>query len=391
MLQKKGVRVVSVSEPISDDIYGKLMERFLEWDAQFYSERLSEEVKRGISEKLARGEPTVPPPLGYVMQDGKYYPDTDTGKDKIILEIFTRFAEGEKLREIAVMLSQRGVRTRYGNLLDNRQIEYILRNPCYIGKLRVYKPGQKKPINRRINCGEFEIIDGIHAPIVPLELWEKVQARLDEQKKRYPKHSRQDQPIEYMLKGLLRCSSCGGGIAMASAKSGKGKISTVQCCNYSRGTCHESHASTMPKLESALFAGLHKALKNQDFTILPKESTNTEVEDRPDYDKLITIEKRRLERAREAYLNEIDSLEQYKSNKESIEKKIADLKALQSAERTPAAVDFDALSQKVVDVIDFISKEEATPQAKNEALRTIIEKIVYEKSSENLAIYFRSE
>lgn len=391
MLQKKGVRVVSVSEPISDDIYGKLMERFLEWDAQFYSERLSEEVKRGISEKLARGEPTTPPPIGYVMREGKYYPDTETGRADVAHNMFRRYANGDKMRAIAVWLIQIGIRTRHGNLPDVRFVKYVLRNPCYIGKLRVRKSDAKGLKNRRVGPDAYIIIDGIHDPLVSLELWDTVQSMLDEEERRYLKHARKEQSVEYMLKGLLRCSSCGGGIAMASAKSGKGKISTVQCCNYSRGTCHESHASTMPKLESALFAGLHKALKDQDFKILPKESTNTEVEDRPDYDKLILIEKRRLERAREAYLNEVDSLEQYKGNKESIEKKIADLKALQSAERTPAAVDFDALSQKVVDVIDFISNEKATPQAKNEALRTIINKIVYEKASESLAIYFRAE
>ncbi|MBR5188163.1 MAG: recombinase family protein, partial [Clostridia bacterium] len=274
MLEKKGVKVVSVSEPISDDIYGKLMERFLEWEAQFNSERLSEEVKRGIAEKIARGEPIVPPPFGYIMKDGTYYPDEESGAANTVREMFELYENGMKMREIAVRLGERGVRTKFGNPPDNRWIEYMLRNPCFVGKLRYSTDGTRLISKRKYDGDNVLIVDGHHKPLISMELFEKVQQMLDNQKKSYPKYAKRDQPIEYLLKGLVRCSSCGSTLAMASAMSGKSQIRTMQCCNYARGSCHTSHSITMRKIEAAFMEGLNHAIETNHFVIVPKEKKN---------------------------------------------------------------------------------------------------------------------
>jgi hypothetical protein len=221
-----------------------------------------------------------------------------------------------------------------------------------------------------------------------MELWEKVQKMLDDQKKAYPKYAKRQQPVQYMLKGLVRCSSCDGPIAMASAVSGKSKVRTMQCCNYSRGSCHTSHSVTMPRIETAFMQGLKKALGEKEFTInpkTPKKSAPSEV----DYDKLIAVEERRLARAKEAYLAEIDTIEQYGQNKKEITERIADLKARQNKEIFQE-IDVDAFAKKVAGVVEFIERDDVTETAKNEALHTIIEKVVYEKAKGNLAIYFHN-
>ena len=51
MLKKSKVDVISVSEPIADDAFGSLIERIIEWMDEYYVIRLSDEVKRGMSEK----------------------------------------------------------------------------------------------------------------------------------------------------------------------------------------------------------------------------------------------------------------------------------------------------------------------------------------------------
>lgn len=386
MLEKKGVKVVSVSEPISDDIYGKLMERFLEWDAQFYSERLSEEVKRGIAEKIARGEPIVPPPFGYLIKDGKYYPDEESGAADTVREVFELYASGMKLREIAVLLGNRGVRTKYGNMPDNRWIEYMLRNPCYIGKIRHCLDGTRSVSKRHYSDENVLIVDGHHKPLISMELWEKVQSMLDIQKYAYPKYAKREQPVEYMLKGLVRCSACGGTIALASAVSGKSQIRTMQCCNYSRGACHTSHSITMPKIETAFMEGLQNSIDQKIFMISPTKPRKR-TSDQIDFDKLIAVEERRLNRAKEAYLAEIDTLDQYKQNKEAITARINELIAKRD-NINEKEIDIEAFARKVADVAEFIKREDITPSAKNEALHIIVEKIVYEKAADNLVIYF---
>ncbi len=173
---------------------------------------------------------------------------------------------------------------------------------------------------------------------------------------------------------------------MSSATSGKAKTRTLQCHNYSRGQCRVSHSVTMPKLEAAVLEGLEMALGAKQFNILPtkpKKATPTEI----DYDKLIEVEKRRLARAREAYLAEIDTLEVYKRHKTETEARIKELEAKRDKGNVEK-IDIDSYTKKVAGILEFIKSDEVSPTVKNEALHTIIETIVYDKANNNLAIYF---
>lgn len=383
LLKKKDVSVKSVSETIPEGIYGSLIERIIEWMDEFYSINLSTEVQRGFAEKISRGEPTCNAPYGYEMKDKKYYPHKT--ESKVIKEIFERFARGEKQRAIAISLNAKGVRTRQGKQTENRWVDYILNNPVYIGKLRLSKDNLRAVSKRDYTNENIIVADGIHEPIISMELWETVQAKLKQQKRNYPKHSRQDQPVDYMLKGLVRCSNCNSTLA-ATAIAKKSVNRSVQCCNYSRGSCKESHSITLPKLEEAFLLGLKEAIGNQSFLIEPKkvEPTQNDV----NYDQLIYLEQRRLERIREAYINEVDTLEQYKENKAKIEAKIDSLMSAKDRVETPK---FDAsnLAKKVENVYEFLLNPTISAKAKNEMLHTIIDKIIYDKKGSHLAIYFK--
>ena len=387
LLQKKGVTVISASEPIPEGHFGTLIERIIEWMDEFYSVNLGVEVMRGMTEKATRGGPNVPPPFGYIMRDKKYYPDEEGGTAAIVREIFERYANGEKQRAIAMDLGERGVRTKHGKKPENRWIDYILRNPVYIGKLRWSLDGARAVSKRDYENENIMVIDGHHEPLISQDLWELVQSMLDSQRKAYPKFSRQEQPIDYMLKGLVRCSVCGSTLAV-NGYSGKNKTRCLQCCNYSRGSCKTSHGITIPRIEEAFVSGLRDIAKTKQFTIVPKEPKKSD----PtviDYDKLIAVEERRLERAREAYLAEIDTIEQYGQNKKEITARIDDLKARKSKDAT-VEVDMDVFAEKVLSVIELLEREDVSAAAKNEALHTIIEKVVFEKAKNNLAIYFHA-
>lgn len=386
LLRKRDVTVVSVSEPIPEGHFGTLIERIIEWMDEFYLVNLGVEVTRGMTERFSRGEPVVPAPFGYINGEKTYLPDEESGKADIVREIFQRYADGERQRIIAVSLGERGVRTKQGNVPDNRWVEYILRNPAYIGKLRWSSDGVRAVSRKDYDNEKIIVVDGHHEPLISVELWDKVQKLLDEQKKKYPKYAKRQQPIDYMLKGLVRCSVCGSTLACNGTKSGKTQASCLQCCNYSRGSCHTSHSITLPKINTAVIKGLKEALEDKQFTIsptVPKKSAPNQV----DYDKLIAVEERRLARAKEAYLAEIDTIEQYKQNKKEITERIDDLKARRDKE-VVTELDVDVFAKKVAGVVEFIERDDVTESAKNDALHTIIEKIVYEKAKGNLAIYF---
>lgn len=385
LLSKHNVSVVSVSEPIPEGPFGSLIERVIEWTDAYYLVNLSGEVRRGMTEKVSRGEPTCAPPMGYIMRDGKYYPDEESGKADIVREVFTLYANGVRQREIALVLAEKGIRTRNGKKPENRWVEYILRNACYIGKIRYTTDGSKAVSKGKLDNESIMVVDGNHEPIISMELWDKVQRMLDDQKKAYGKYAKRNQPIGHMLKGLVKCSACGGSLAVCGY-SGKAKVRCLQCCNYSRGSCRTSHNITLPRIEAAFVEGLKEAIGNKQFNIVPskpKKSDPTAI----DYDKLIAVEERRLARAKEAYLAEIDTIEQYAQNKKEITARIDDLKSRREKD-TEKEIDIDVFADKVAGVVELIEREHITVEAKNEALHHIIEKVVYEKAKGNLAIFF---
>lgn len=388
LLRKNGISVVSVSEPVPEGPFGSLIERIIEWMDEFYSINLSAEVQRGMAEKATRGEPNTAPPFGYYMKDKAWFPDEEAAE--IVREVFRRFVAGEGMRSIAVDLGKRGIRTKYGGMPENRWLDFMLNNPTYIGMIRWSLDGTRAVSKRDYHNENIMIVQGQHEPIISTELWEAAQERLKELKIKYPKYGRKEQPAEFILKGLVRCSSCGGTLA-AHGYSGKEKTRCVQCCNYVRGQCHTSHSITIPRIEAAFIAGLEEAVKVQAFTITPKAPQKNKDADAPDYDKMIALEERRLERAKQAYLAEIDTLEQYKQNKEQITARMEEIKELKRKNGADPAETINpaAYAKKVAEVIEIIKSENVTPQAKNEALRNIIEKVVYEKANNNVAIYFQ--
>lgn len=390
LLRKHGTSVISVSEPVPEGPFGSLIERIIEWMDEFYSINLAAEVTRGMTEKASRGEPNTAPPFGYYMKDKKWFPDEESGAADIVREVFTRYASGEGMRAIAVDLGNRGIRTKFGGRPENRWIDYMLNNPSYIGMIRWSLDGTQAVHKRDYHNESVMIVPGQHEPIISAELWEAVQKLLAAQKKMYPAYAKKDQAVEYMLKGLVRCSSCGSTLAASGVTSGKSKARSLQCCNYQRGTCQTSHSITLPKLEAAFIAGLEQAYNTENFTIAPKAPQKNKDADAPDYDRMIALEERRLERAKDAYLAEIDTIEQYKQNKEQITKRIEELKEKKNGAEPTVTIDTAAYAKKVAEVIEFIKREDVTPQAKNEHLRTVIEKVIYEKANQNLAIYFHA-
>ena len=195
-----GIEVVSVSEPIGEDKMSILIEAMIEAMDEYYSINLAEEVRRGMTQRAKAGRPNTYAPIGYRMQDGAYIPDPDTAP--IVRKIYEDFVGGRGLLQISHELTALGVRSRFGNPIDNRGIKYILRNPVYIGKVRWTPTGR----TRRVWDNPDTItMDGGHEPLVPCELYDQAQTMLDERERRHGRYAREDGK-PFALKGLVRCS-----------------------------------------------------------------------------------------------------------------------------------------------------------------------------------------
>ena len=55
MLRQRGIRVISITEQVSDDAAGRLVERVIEVIDEFQAETISDNVKRGMRELAQRG------------------------------------------------------------------------------------------------------------------------------------------------------------------------------------------------------------------------------------------------------------------------------------------------------------------------------------------------
>ena len=382
MLARSGVEVISVSEPLADGPFGSLIERIMEWMDEYYSIRLSGEVKRGMEEKISRGEAGYSPPYGYMVEGKRFVPDPEQAE--VVRRVYQDFLSGVGMLTLARRLAAEGVRTKFGNPPDNRFVEYMLKNPTYIGKLRWSHDGRGY-YERNMGTNENTYLtDGQHEPIIDQELWQAVQDKFSRDDKGRQKYQRREQPVEWMLKGLVRCSSCGSTLVY-----GGGPCPFMQCHKYSHGHCHTSHALSVAKANRLVTEYLRASAESMNFPTVP--NANVPKPTSPDYDHLISVERVKLRRVLEAYESGIDTLEEYAAKKQRILDGIAALErnaAESSAASAGKELDPVAFQQKVLHVLDVIEDPASTEASKNEALRTILSYIVYDKPSLQLQIYF---
>ena len=381
MLRRKyGIEVISITESIGDGKMSVITEAMIEAMDEFYSLNLAEEVQRGMTEKASRGEPVSKPPFGYSMKDGKLYPNSDA---EYVKKAFIDYANGKGTKTIAVELSALGCRTQRGNPLENRFIDYMLHNPIYIGKIRWSRSGRLAAA-RKFNSDERMTTDGKHDPIIGQELCEKVQDRLHEVKKRYPKYQRPEQKNWYMLKGILRCSNCGATLIRVINKD---EFASFQCHNYARGRCLISHSIGEDKANRLVIKSIEDAARTLDFRF--EENKREITEKSTDYEKLLFIEKRKLEKVKTAYEEGVDTLEEYKENKRRLTETINKLEVMVSSEEKPKTkYNKKNYSKKVIDVLNILRSSTASEEEKNSALRSIIRRIDYIKPEGELRVYF---
>lgn len=379
LLRKNGVEVISISEPLSDNPFGGLIERIIEWMDEYYLIRLSDEVRRGMTERATRGQPNVAPPFGYRMKDGKY--EVFEPEAILVRQIFKMFVAGDNIRKIASYLNNLNVKSKFNNPMDNRGVEYILNNPCYIGYVR-WNPHGKSASKRIYNNPDDILKKSNHEPIISEELWKKAQEKLSIRNRIKQKYMREDpENIEYSLKGLVKCNSCGSTLVYSKANNG------LQCHKYAKGVCDISHFISLPILEAMIIEAMKKAVNETSFNIMQQEKNP--ISSDKDFDKLIQLEELKLERARNAYQEGADSLNEYKTAKAKIRKQIQKYQEqkLQAQART-SNLDIKKFSNTVTNVIELMENPEVSAELKNQALKTILEKIVFYKPDRRVELYF---
>jgi len=384
LLKKQcGIDVISVSEPIIDGPFGSLIERIIEWMDEYYSIRLSGEVRRGMMEKFSRGEVVTSAPFGYTVSDGIFVPDPE--RASIVKGIFEDFLAGTGYVEIAQRLNAMGIRSRRGKPFENRTVRYILRNEVYAGMVRFSGSG-KHDYNYN-GTPENALVKGKHEALISLEMYEAVQQRIAGLVSAYPPKAKTAQPgSKNMFRGIARCSSCGGVLIQTYSS---GTHPGLQCRNYVGGVCKESHSITLERFTEAFLQKLEEDFSNEHIDILidsPETKKDTEK-----IEAAIRRENARLERVAEAFQAGADTLEEYKKYKAEIRERIdqlrAELEEITAADEKHTPAEF---IQKWRDAPALLRSPELSAEEKNGFIRQFIRKITFDRKANMLNIFYHA-
>ena len=159
--------------------------------SQFYTDNLSEEVKKGQKEKISQGHLPTKPPYGYktIGEKGKKIHIIDEKNAVLMKKVFEFYATTNySLKKLAITMFDLGMQSPHGKQYSVSRLADMLNDPFYYGKLRW---------NGTIYPGKQE-------PIISKDLFDQVQLTL--KSKSTPKYSKH----LYLFKGLIRCEECKG-------------------------------------------------------------------------------------------------------------------------------------------------------------------------------------
>jgi site-specific DNA recombinase len=203
-----------------------------------YVNNLSEEVRKGQTEKAKQGIWPSCAPIGYKnqLEDHTIIPDPEEAP--LIKKSFELSATGQySLSRLKKELCKSGLRSRRsGKELGKEAMRRVLTNSIYYGLFY----WAKKPYQ------------GKHTPLITKQLFEKVQEQMGyKQKPRLTKH-------EFLFSGVLKCAHCGCSITADQKRKDSGKVYNYYKCTNGKGHCEHVAYLREERIEESFILGLQK-------------------------------------------------------------------------------------------------------------------------------------
>ena len=209
-LKDNGVKLLSATERIPDTPEGIIVESLIEGMGQFYSEELSQKVRRGMNESRQKGQFTGGFLIyGYKIEEKKVVIDHE--KAEVVRYIFEQYSLGVYVKDIIDVLTERGIYNR-GKPFARNTVYNILKNEKYSGIYR-YKD---------------QVFENIYPAIVPMDIFERVRAKMNANK-----YGKRSTDVIYLLRQKIRCGYCGQPISAETGTSETGVVRRYYKC-YSR-------------------------------------------------------------------------------------------------------------------------------------------------------------
>lgn len=162
--------------------------------AKNYTDNLREEVRKASDTMLRKGIWPNKTPMGYIRDKSQHYSPVqpDPVRSPLIERMFTLYDTGEwSVHRLADQLYEEGLRTKMDRKIHSSHIHLMLKDPFYVGQMLF----------------EGKLWDGVHEPLVPHDLFERVQRRIKRPDGGVGAalHNRHD----HLFRGLVFCEGCG--------------------------------------------------------------------------------------------------------------------------------------------------------------------------------------
>ncbi len=315
-LKKNGVKVVSATEVISEGAEGIILESVLEGYAEYYSADLSEKVVRGMTENALKcmfNGGSVP--IGYVI-DAEQHFQIDPLTAPYVLDAFKLYNEGKTIIQIRDYLNSKGLKSARGGEMNFNSVQHLLHNRRYIGEFK-YR--------------DIVVPDGIPA-IVPKELFDTVQEKLEKNKKAPARHKAED---DYLLTTKLFCGYCGAYMCGEAGTARNGTVHHYYKCVSVKKKRNNCHKKTVRKqwIEDIVVTETMKLIMDDKFVesaisfvmdLQERENTDLPLYEQQLYEANIAINNM-LNAIQQGVFTKStkERLEELEANKEEIEKRIA--------------------------------------------------------------------
>ncbi len=405
------VRIITLSEGEVNNLHIGLKGTM---NALFLKD-LADKVRRGLRGRVEQGKSGGGITFGYdVLKSFDTNGEKVTGERTVntkeaavIRRIFRDFAEGKSPRSIAKTLNAEGVPgprgKQWGQSTINGNRERgtgIINNELYIGRmvwnrLRYIKdPDTGKRISR-LNPEDKWIIQKVpELRIIDQTLWDKVKEQQGALKHRKPLQADNElghyKRPTYLLSGLLKCGSCGGGFSMCSK-------THVGCSNRrNKGTCNNTHTIRRDQLEKIVLDGLkHHLMEPEYFAEFCKEYTEELNRLRMEMSASLNAQRLELEKIDKEQDKLVDAIcegvpaSKVKGRMIELEKRKEELESQLADAREPAPLLHPNMAKTYAKKLDNLMKTLNEPALKAQAsqtLRSLIEAVTLIPEEDALGI-----
>ena len=369
-LLKAGITFFSISEQMDFTTpSGKVHLALLGAFAQYYSDNLSQETKKGWDERRKQGLYCGALPFGAMKgEDGVPVPDKQERRASIdgnditvhnyegLKMVFDLAAQGRSDRQVAMALNTMGYRTTgtHGSRPFSKDtVKDMLVNRFYVGHIPDRTGGW---------------LTAKHKPLIDLELFETIQRMRQKNRKSTHRHSSETKNV-YSLTGITYCWYCRendrqGRIHISCVKDGKPRMG---CYNRAKGWDCPQKSALLETYEQQLRAYLGTFLIPEDYQqrILQMHQELQQNYDVAKEHKQLTA---RMHRLKELYKWGDINRDEYKKETEQIQRQLVSLTPFQGS---------DEPLQRLAEFLANITTawDQATNEQRNKLARCLFQEI----------------